>query len=322
MFRILKIGFNPAHKLRGCNIVIKIRRILLAAFALGLALTLSGCKYVLLNPKGLIAVDEKHIMITSALLMLIVVIPVIILTFAFAWHYRESNTKATYAPEWAHSTILEIIWWSIPCIIVTLLGIITWTSSFRLDPYKPLAMEGQVKPITIEAISLEWKWLFIYPEQNIATVNFVEIPVGVPVQFVITSEGPMNSFLIPELAGQIYAMAGMQTKLHLVANEMGDFQGISANFSGDGFSDMGFTVRASSMQQFSEWVKTTKKAPDKLTMLGYNELAKPSEKNPVKYFSSANKDIFETVVMKSMMPMPMQEQTMVAANTNSASKKK
>ncbi|TAK77620.1 MAG: ubiquinol oxidase subunit II [Gammaproteobacteria bacterium] len=280
------------------------RRLLLAACYAGLAILLSGCKAAVLDPKGMIAADEKHILILSALLMLIVVIPVIVLTFVFAWRYRASNTKATYAPEWAHSNLLEVICWSVPCVIIVILSVITWTSSHRLDPYKPLDIKNG-KPIIIEAISLEWKWLFIYPEQNIATVNFVQFPVNTPVRFLISAEGPMNSFQIPQLGGQIYAMAGMQTKLNLIANTIGDYQGVSANFSGEGFTDMKFIARVSSQDQFEQWVKTVKRSPTALTMTAYDQLIQPSENNPVAYYSSATKDLFNTVIMKSMMPMAM-----------------
>lgn len=286
----------------------KVRHIFLALFYLGIALLLSGCQFAVLNPKGIIAADEKNILITSSVLMLLVVVPVIILTFVFAWRYRETNTKATYSPKWSHSTTLEIICWAIPCLIILALGVITWNSTHRLDPYKPLTIKN-VKPITIQAIALEWKWLFIYPEQNIATINFVQIPIGVPIQFLISAEGPMNSFQIPQLAGQIYAMAGMQTKLYLIANEEGHYQGVSANFSGEGFSEMQFNVRASSQKQFEQWIKTAKQSPEKLTMAAYNKLIEPSKKLPVKLYSFANQNIFETVVMKSMMPMPMTDET-------------
>lgn len=295
--------------------MIKIRPILFVIFYFAIALLLSGCKFALLAPKGLIAADEKNILSISTFLMLIVVVPVVILTFLFAWRYREGNTRAKYTPEWSHSLLLEIIWWSIPCFIVVALGVITWNSTHRLDPYKPLVVKG-TKSITIQAIALRWKWLFIYPEQNIATINFLQFPLDVPINFVISAEGPMNSLQIPQLAGQIYAMAGMQTKLHLIANEIGDYQGISANFSGDGFSDMKFTVRVSSVAQFTDWLKTVKQSPAKLTMIAYNDLVAPSEKLPVQYFSSANKNIFETVIMKAMMPMPMHE-TAIANNTTS-----
>lgn len=282
--------------------MIKIRPILLTTFLIGLALLLGGCKLVMLEPKGMIAASEKSILINSSLLMLIVVVPVMILTFAFAWHYRAGNTKAKYTPNWSHSTLIEVICWSIPCVIIVILGIITWKSSHDLDPYKPLEISNK-KHITIQAIALEWKWLFIYPEQNIASINEIQIPVGVPIRFLITAEGPMNSLQIPQLAGQIYAMAGMQTKLHLIADTAGTYQGISANFSGDGFSGMKFTVRAGSQDEFDQWVKTVKRSQNVLTTMTYNQLVKPSENNVVKYFSSANKDIFATVIMKSMMPM-------------------
>jgi cytochrome o ubiquinol oxidase subunit 2 len=299
--------------------VIKVRKMLLAIFSFGLLLLVSGCKQVLLNPKGLIASDEKHIMVISVLLMLIIVIPVIILTFGFAWRYRASNTKAVYAPNWSHSTLLEIIWWSVPCIIVSILAVITWTSTHTIDPYQPIA--SKEKTLTIQAISLEWKWLFIYPEQNIATINYVQFPAGVPVQFLITAEGPMNSFLIPQLAGQIYAMAGMQTKLHLIANEPGYYDGFGANFSGDGFSEMKFIARASSKEEFNEWVKMAQHSTKQLTMNAYNQLIRPSGHNNVQYFASANKDIFATAIMKTMMPMPTQETQMASKETYTPSKK-
>lgn len=286
-----------------------IRRIFSAAFLSGLAFILGGCnKAAMLNPQGMIAADEKHIMLTSVWLMLIVVIPVLILTFTFCWRYRASNTKATYSPNWAHSTTLEIIWWAIPCVIIATLATITWTSSHRLDPYKPLASVGNEKPLVIQAISLEWKWLFIYPEQGIATVNYVQIPVGKPVQFQITAEGPMNSFQVPQLAGQIYAMAGMQTKLNLIANTAGEYRGMAANFTGEGFSDMNFVVKAGTDEEFNRWIKLAKATPNKLTMAEYEKLVKPSERNAVQYYSSAGKEIFEASIMKYMMPMHQHDQ--------------
>jgi len=290
-----------------------IRRIFLAAMLAGTTLLLSGCQFALLNPKGMIAADEKSIMITSAWLMSLVVVPVISLVFLIAWRYRASNEKAAYAPEWSHSTLLEIIWWTVPCIIVTVLSVITWTSSHSLDPYKAIAVKNK-KTLVIEAISLEWKWLFIYPQQGMATVNYLEIPVGVPVRFLISAEGPMNSFQIPQLAGQIYAMAGMQTKLNMIADYPGLYRGLSTNFSGDGFSDMKFDVKVTSENEFNQWVESVKQAPDHLTMMSYNQLAQPSEHTPVKYYSTANNQIFNTVVMKTMMPMPMTDNAMADAS--------
>ncbi|MBV9575857.1 MAG: ubiquinol oxidase subunit II [Gammaproteobacteria bacterium] len=277
------------------------RTIFISAFCCLMPLLLSGCKLAMLDPQGLIATEEKHILVISVFLMLLIVVPVISLIFLFAWWYRAGNTKAHYAPDWSHSTLLEVVWWSIPCIIIAILGTITWTSSHSLDPYKSINVDNK-KPLTIEVIALQWKWLFIYPEQNIATINTIQIPVNTPVRFLITAEGPMNSFQIPQLAGQIYAMTGMQTKLHVIANKVGDYRGISANFSGNGFSDMMFTVHASSQEQFAQWVKTVKRSPTFLTLATYNQLMTPSEKNPIQYFSVADKTLFQMALMKPMMP--------------------
>lgn len=285
--------------------MIKFSRIA-AIFSVAFASLLSGCnQFAILNPIGTIAADEKHLLIIATLLMLIIVVPVIFLVLAVAWRYRATNIKATYAPDWAHNTALEVIWWTIPCIIIAILGAITWVSSHQLDPYKPLA--AKTKPIVIQAIALNWKWLFIYPEQHIATVNFLQLPVNVPVEFLITADAPMNSFQIPQLAGQIYAMAGMQTKLNVLANKVGDFNGLSTNFSGEGFSNMKFIARVSTQEEFDHWVQLAQAQPNKLTVTAYNRLVQPSENNKVEYFSSSNKDLFSTVMMKFMMPMPNTE---------------
>lgn len=275
-----------------------------AAFSFVAPLFLSACQFALLDPKGKIAADEKQILLIAIVLMLIVVLPVIFLALGFAWRYRAGNTEAKYLPNWQHSTVLELVWWTIPCIIIAILGTITWISSHRLDPYKPLEV-GARKTITIQAIALEWKWLFIYPEQKIATVNFIQVPAGVPLRFLITAEGPMNSLQIPQLGGQIYAMAGMQTQLNLIADAAGDYRGLSTNFSGDGFSDMTFTLRACSEKEFQVWVKKVKRAPEKLTLAGYQRLSRPAVSPGVKYFSSIPSTLFETIMMKAMMPLPI-----------------
>ncbi len=254
----------------------------------------------LLNPKGIIAATEAHLLIFSTLLMLVIVIPVILLTFIFAWKYRAGNAKAKYSPAWGESTLLEVICWSVPCVIILILAVITWTSTHKLDPYKPLA--SKTKPITIQAIALDWKWLFIYPAQRIATLNYVQIPMHVPIQFQITSDAPMNSLEIPQLAGQIYAMSGMRTKLYLRADEAGKFTGLSTNFSGNGFSSMQFVVKASSKKQFEQWVKKTQHVEKKLTVSAYNKLARPSANSPIVYFSSPAKHLFDKVIMKYMGP--------------------
>jgi cytochrome o ubiquinol oxidase subunit 2 len=265
------------------------------------ALVLSGCKMAVLDPKGIIAYDEKHLLITAVLLMLIIVIPVIFLAVIISIKYRAGNTKATYTPDWGHSTILEIIWWTIPCIIIAILAVMTWKSSHQLDPYRPLDVKG--KPLVIQVIALNWKWLFIYPEQNIAAINFVQFPVNRPITFLITSDAPMNAFQIPRLAGQIYAMAGMQTKLHLMATETGDYRGFSANYTGDGFYGMKFIARVSSSEDFEKWVNTVKAIPHTLSLEEYNKLMKDSVNNPPEYFSSAKTNLFNDVMMKFMMPM-------------------
>lgn len=259
---------------------------------------LGGCGMTLLDPKGQIGADEKSIIITATWLMLIVVIPVIVMTLVFAWKYRASNKQAKFEPNWAHSTKIEVIVWLIPCLIIVALGIMTWTSSHRLDPYKPLASD--VKPITIEAVSLNWKWLFIYPDLHIATVNQIAFPANTPINFKITSDSIMNSFFIPQLGSQVYAMAGMETKLHLIADETGTYDGISANYSGSGFSDMKFTAVAKSNDDFEEWVREVKESSKQLDHKGYGKLAQPSEKHPVEYFSSVDPQLYHDILHKYM----------------------
>ena len=258
---------------------------------------LNGCDNALLNPKGQVGLDERNLIITSTLLMLIVVIPVIIMTFWFAWRYRASNTKATYTPNWEHSTKIEIVLWTIPCIIIFALGIITWESSHHLDPSKPIA--STEKPIRIDVVALDWKWLFIYPEQGIATVNEISFPTNVPVEFHITSGTVMNSFFIPQLGSQIYAMGGMENKLNLIANHDGVFSGISANYSGRGFSDMKFNAISTSREEFDAWVNKVKQSPKTLDISTYSTLAKPSEKNAVEYFASFKPNLFRDIMISS-----------------------
>ena len=270
--------------------------------SIGLMLLLSGCEMAVLDPKGFVASEEKRLIIVATLLMLIVVIPVIILTVVFAWKYRATNTKAIYEPNWSHNTLIEVIWWVIPCIIVVILAVITWITSHQLDPYKPLSVK--TKPITIEAVALDWKWLFIYPEHNIATVNYIQFPDHVPINFKITADAPMNSFWIPHLGGQIYAMAGMQTKLHLIADEQGEYAGLSSNYSGAGFSGMKFIAKVTTAEDFSRWVSTVKRSPDILTQDVYNQLAKPSENNEVKYYSFVERGLYDAIIMKFMVPNP------------------
>lgn len=269
------------------------------AFPLWGVVLLSGCSnFTVLNPKGQVGADEKSLILTAFALMLIVVIPVFVMTVLFAWRYRSTNTKAKYAPEWAHSRKIETIIWVVPCVIVVAIGYLAWTTSHRLDPFRPL--DSTVKPIIIEAVSLDWKWLFIYPDQKIATVNEVAFPANVPVNFYVTSDTVMNSFFIPQLGSQIYSMAGMQTQLHLIANTPGTYDGISSNFSGQGFSGMKFKALAISQDQFNDWLKKVRESPQKLDLESYNELAKPSEYAPVAYYSAAEPKLFSQIIDKYM----------------------
>lgn len=262
------------------------------------ALFLSGCNMALLDPKGQIGLEQRSLIITAIALMLIVVVPVIVMTFWFAWRYRASNTKATYAPDWEHSNKIEFVVWTIPCIIILILGVITWRSTHALDPRQPIA--SPAKPLVIEAISLDWKWLFIYPEQGIATVNQIAFPVNVPVQFKVTSGSVMNSFFIPQLGSQIYAMAGMRNQLHLIANEEGSYQGISANYSGHGFSGMKFMAEARSQEGFEQWLAQVKASPSSLQFADYQKLVEPSQNNPVAYYSTVEAKLYDRIVNQFM----------------------
>ena len=274
----------------------KTLRACLLPVSIGLTAFLTGCQLEVLDPKGSVGVAEKSLIATATWAMLLVVVPVILLTLLFAWRYRASNKSAVYAPKWAHSTAIEVVVWTIPALIILYLGILTWRTTHELDPYKPL--ESSVKPIDVEVVALDWKWLFIYPDLGIASVNQLAMPVGTPVNFHITSDSVMNSFFIPQLGTQVYAMAGMQTRVHLVADEPGDYAGVSANFSGKGFSDMKFRTLAVSAADFNAWVQKVKASPERLDMDGYYAVARPSEKDPVRYFSAVDPKLFRNVIAK------------------------
>ncbi|MBB3226555.1 cytochrome o ubiquinol oxidase subunit 2 [Luteibacter sp. Sphag1AF] len=267
------------------------------------ALLLSGCNAVLLSPAGDVAVQQRNLIIISTVLMLIIIVPVIFLTLLFAWKYRASNKDAEYDPEWHHSTVLELLIWSAPLIIIIALGAVTWVSTHKLDPFRPLdrISEGReipadVKPLVIEVVALDWKWLFLYPEQGIATVNEVAAPVDRPIQFKITASTVMNSFFVPSLAGQIYAMPGMETQLHAVMNKPGSYEGFSANYSGAGFSGMRFKFLGVSEGDFDKWVAQAKASPDALDRDSYLKLEQPSEKDPVHRYGSVSDGLYKAIV--------------------------
>ena len=261
---------------------------------------LHGTTIAVLDPKGPVALQERNLIMLAGILSLIVVIPVFALTFGFAWRYREGNTKAKYSPELDHSRVAETIWWLIPSALILTLSIVAWNSSHQLDPFKPLA--SSTPPITIQVVALDWKWLFIYPQQHIATVNFFQFPKQTPVNFEVTSDAPMNSFWIPQLGGQIYAMPGMSTQLHLMASENGSFNGSSANISGSGFAGMTFTATSSSQVDFNRWVDSVRRSPSSLTAAAYSKLAQPSTSNAVAYYAADDAGLYDSVINKYMLP--------------------
>ncbi|UJF17550.1 ubiquinol oxidase subunit II [Vibrio sp. SS-MA-C1-2] len=268
------------------------------AAIIGSVTLLSGCQFTVLDPKGYVGDEIKELIITALLLMLIVVIPVILMTIYFAYKYRASNQGEEYLPEWSHSNKIEAAVWAVPIVIIAILGTITWKSTHALEPSRPL--DNKTKAMTIEVVALDWKWLFIYPDQNIATINHVVIPKDVPIEFKITSNTVMNSFFIPALGSQIYAMPGMTTKLNLIANHTGDFKGISASYSGKGFSKMKFTATAvADKQAFSQWVNSVKESPKNLDSWNrYCALAQPTEDVPVSYYSHVMDGLFKAAIMQ------------------------
>lgn len=264
---------------------------------------LAGCNTVVLNPSGDIASQQGRLVMIATGLMLLIIIPVIVLTLLFAWRYRAANKDADYQPDWHHSTRLELVIWSAPLLIIIALGALTWISTHTLDPYRPLdrvaagkPVPADVKPLEIQVVSLDWKWLFIYPEQGIATVNEVAAPVDRPILFKLTSSTTMNAFYVPDLAGMIYTMPGMQTELNAVINKPGVYHGLSSHYSGAGFSGMTFKFHGVSDQDFAKWVADAKSGNQSLTRAVYNDLAKPSERNPVQRFSSVDADLYSRVL--------------------------
>jgi cytochrome o ubiquinol oxidase subunit II len=259
---------------------------------------LGGCSTILLfDPKGPIGESERFVILAAIALMLIVVVPVFIMAFWFPRKYRASRTESTYMPKWSYSAKIDSFMWAVPIAIVTVLAILAWTRTHELDPYKPIP--SAYKPINIEAVSLDWKWLFIYPDQNIATVNQITFPVNVPVSFKLTSDTVMTSFFIPQLGSQIYAMGGMQTRLHLLANKPGTYAGQNNQISGRGYANMHFKAHAVSPEEFQAWVQKVRQSPEKLDLNRYEQLAQPNDGYyPVTYFSAVKPDLFLYLLRK------------------------
>lgn len=270
---------------------------------------LAGCQSHftgVLNPKGVIAFEERKLLFDTLALMLIVVLPVIIMSFAFVYHYQISHRINDYKPDWGHSYFLEALWWGIPFVIVIMLGVITWKKTHELDPFAKI--NGHVtSPLLIDVIALPWKWLFIYPEQGIATINYLAIPVNQEVIYSMTTDNvPLSAFFIPQLGSQIYTMAGMRSQLHLIANEVGVYDGMNTQYNGDGFSDMHFEVHAVQAEAMENWFNEVKNSPNHLNEATYKTLLNPTINDKPQFFSGVEKNLLNRVMhiyMNSMGPV-------------------
>jgi cytochrome o ubiquinol oxidase subunit II len=273
------------------------RYLFLSAVLISVA-ALGGCNEGVLDPKGPIAVAERQILFDSLGIMLTIVIPVILATLGVAFWFRASNRRASYRPDFVYSGRIEVLVWAIPLMTVLLVGGVAWVGAHDLDPRKPIASE--VKPVTVQVVSLDWKWLFIYPDLGIASVNHLVIPVGTPITLELTSAGVMNSFFVPQLGSQIYTMAGMTTHLQLQADNAGSYPGLSAQFSGDGFADMIFKTDAVAGPDFSQWVETARVSGPVLDAQAYVDLVKPSKAVAPFTYRSVATDLFSRIVMSEM----------------------
>jgi cytochrome o ubiquinol oxidase subunit II len=263
------------------------------AMLVGGSFTASSRAEGVLDPQGPIASAERVILLNSTTIMLVVVVPVVVLTLAFAWWYRASNTRASYQPNWANSGRIEFVVWSIPAMVVLLLAGVAWIGSHELDPARKLP--SNLKPVRIEVVSLDWKWLFIYPDLGVATLNQITVPTGVPIEFVLTSANVMNAFWVPQLGSQIYTMPGMTTRLNLLAEHAGDYPGLSSNFSGDGFSDMRFVVHAVPAAGFSSWIARSQGEGERLDAGAYSRMARTGSDVSVKTYGSVAPGLFEHI---------------------------
>jgi cytochrome o ubiquinol oxidase subunit 2 len=270
---------------------------------------LGGCGLVVMDPAGDVARQQADLILWATGLMLLIIVPVMALVVLFAWRYRASNEEADYRPDWDHSTGLELVIWSAPLLIIIALGALTWVATHTLDPFRPLArtapgraVAADVKPLEIQVVALDWKWLFIYPEQGIATVNQLALPVNRPVHFRMTSSAVMNTFWVPTMAGMIYTMPGMETQLHAVLNRAGRFEGVSANYSGAGFSDMKFWTYAYNGDGFDRWVEQVRRRPARLDTATYLQLEKPSERVPAAGFGAVERGLFARITGMCVKP--------------------
>jgi cytochrome o ubiquinol oxidase subunit 2 len=270
---------------------------------LPLAAALGGCNFIVLAPAGDVAAQQRDLVVIATVLMLLIVLPVMLLTAFFAWRYRQSNATARYEPDWDHSTQLELVIWSAPLLIIICLGAVTWMGTHLLDPYRALgrisselAISESDKPLEVDVVALDWKWLFIYPEYGVASVNELAAPVNRPIDFRITASSVMNSFYIPAMAGQIYAMPGMESRLHAVVNQPGLYRGFSANYSGAGFSGMHFVFHGLARSGFEDWIASAKANGTALGKGDYLALERPSINEPVRHFASVDQDLFRAIL--------------------------
>lgn len=281
----MRIGLRVAAVCLGVGVI-----------TVGIATAASHGHFVVLDSQGVIADQQRRLLYWVLGLMALVVIPVFVLLGHIAFRYRAGNDKATYAPEWDHSHKLESIWWGFPTLIIAILSIIIWNTSHSLDPFRPIASDRP--PLTIQVVALQWKWLFIYPAEEIATVNYVKLPVNRPVNFEITADSPMNSFWIPQLGGQVYAMSGMRTNLHLMANTIGNFEGSSANLSGAGFADMRFQASAVTDADFNAWVSDAQQTSTVLDYSTYGQLAQPSRQSATVTYQLDDRYLQDIIISK------------------------
>ena len=257
---------------------------------------LSTLNFEVLNPKGTIALQESNLIYFALLLSLVVVVPVFSLLIIFAYKYRENNPKKVdYKPDWDKNSLLEFSWWFFPAVLIAILGVVTWQTSHSLNPFKPI--NSKVQPLRIDVISLQWRWLFIYPTYRVASINYLPLPINTPIDFHLTSDAPMNSFWIPQLAGQIYSMPGMSTQLHIMATVNGNYRGLSANISGLGFANMSFVAAVRSNQTFQTMMKNMSQVRQTLNYASFLKLAKPSLNSKVEYFSKVNPAIYDQLIM-------------------------
>ena len=278
----------------------KVARLLVSAIVVMSAVALGGCTEGVLDPKGPIAAAEHQILFNALGIMLAIVIPTILATLGVAYWFRASNPRARYMPDFTYSGRLEVLVWSIPIMTVILVGGVAWVGSHDLDP--PKAIASAVKPVRVQVVSLDWKWLFIYPDEGIASVNRLTVPVGTPISFELTSSGVMNSFFVPQLGGQIYTMAGMLTRQHLQADHPGTYPGLSANYSGSGFADMRFNVDAVPAENFAQWVDATRGVGPELDAQAYANLAKPSKAVAPFTYRAVAPGLFNGILSAGMRP--------------------